>query len=63
MRTDGESSLEAQTKVITRISRNNRNAEDMGRQISETQVLIEFNRSCIRYIDWLRGEEAHGSYH
>lgn len=61
MRTDGESSLESQSKVIGRISRNNKHTEDMGVQIGKVQDLIEFNRACIGYIDWLKGE-VHGHH-
>jgi len=62
MRTDGVSSLSDQTKVIERITRNNKHTEGMGRQIGKLQTLIEFNRACIGYIDWLKGE-VHGHHH
>ena len=55
MRTDGRSTLEQQSEVIERIGRSNRGIEDMGTQITKLQGLMEFNRECIRYIDWLRG--------
>lgn len=62
MRTDGKSSLSDQSKVIERITRNNRKTEEMGLQIGKLQDLIEFNRACIGYIDWLKGE-VHGHHH
>lgn len=62
MRTDGVSSLGDQTKVIERITRNHKDVEEMGEQIGKLQVLVEFNRQCIKYIDWLKGE-VHGHHH
>ena len=56
MRNDGKSTLEQQTAVIDRITRNNHQIDDMARQIGKLQVLVQKNMKYVAYYDWLRGQ-------